>query len=358
MDTEYMKLALELAKKGFAKVNPNPMVGAVVVKDGKIVGRGWHKFYGGPHAEVYALDEAGEEAKGATIYVSLEPCSHFGKTPPCCEKILKSGIKKCVIACLDPNPLVAGKGIERLKSAGIEVEVGLLEEEAKKLNRVFFKFITQKKAYLFLKCAITLDGKIATRVYDSKWISNEAARKKVQELRNEFFGIMVGINTVKKDNPSLTCRLENGRNPYRIIINPFLEISDDRNILHFEDKKNIIITSKKNKDSERVEDLSSRDVRFIFLNSYNFSFDDILTELANINIDSVLLEGGSELISRAFKEDAIDEGEIFIAPKILGDEKGLSFVKNFEVLSMEDAIKLKNTSFEIYDDNISIKFCK
>lgn len=178
MDTEYMKLALELAKKGFAKVNPNPMVGAVVVKDGKIVGRGWHKFYGGPHAEVYALDEAGEEAKGATIYVSLEPCSHFGKTPPCCEKILKSGIKKCVIACLDPNPLVAGKGIERLKSAGIEVEVGLLEEEAKKLNRVFFKFITQKKAYLFLKCAITLDGKIATRAYDSKWISNEAARKK------------------------------------------------------------------------------------------------------------------------------------------------------------------------------------
>lgn len=358
MDQYYMQLALELAKKGVGKVNPNPLVGAVIVKDNEIIGRGYHKAYGENHAEINALKDAGNNAVGATLYVTLEPCSHYGKTPPCCKSILKSGIKRCVVACLDPNPIVSGNGIKMLKEAGIDVTVGCLEKEAKELNKVFFKYISTKKSYLFLKCAITLDGKIATRTYDSKWISNELARARVQELRNKFSAIMVGINTIKQDNPRLNCRIENGANPFRIIIDPHLKIEEDKNILHFNDNRTIIITSSSNKDSIKIEKLISKNIKFIFLEGYRFSFDKILTETAKLNIDSVLLEGGSEMISLAFREDAIDEGEIFITPKILGDDKAISFIKNFEILKMSEALKLSNVSFKIYDDNVSINFSK
>ncbi|MBQ3437593.1 MAG: bifunctional diaminohydroxyphosphoribosylaminopyrimidine deaminase/5-amino-6-(5-phosphoribosylamino)uracil reductase RibD, partial [Fusobacterium sp.] len=243
-----MAKAMELAKLGFGKVNPNPLVGAVVVKDNKIVGEGWHKEYGGPHAEVHALDMAGKNAEGATIYVTLEPCSHYGKTPPCAKKIIDSGIKKCIVATLDPNPLVAGKGIKLLEEAGVEVEVGLLEAEAKILNRVFFKYISTNTPYLFLKCGITLDGKIASRTGNSKWITNEIAREKVQKLRTKYMSIMVGINTVLEDNPSLDSRCENSRNPFRIVIDPFLKIKEHAKLLNFKDNKAIIITSENNKE--------------------------------------------------------------------------------------------------------------
>ena len=184
MDKKYMARALELAALGEGAVNPNPLVGAVVVKNGKIIGEGYHKKYGGPHAEVFALESAGKEAEGADIYVTLEPCSHYGKTPPCAKKIIEMGIKRCIVASLDPNPLVSGRGIKMLQDAGIEVIVGVMEKEAKELNRVFMKYIIEKKSYLFLKCGITLDGKIATRTGNSKWITNELAREKVQKLRN------------------------------------------------------------------------------------------------------------------------------------------------------------------------------
>lgn len=358
MDEKYMDLALELAEKGRGYVNPNPMVGAVVVKNGEIVGKGWHKYFGGPHAEVYALDEAGEKAEGATIYVTLEPCSHFGKTPPCVEKIKKFKIKKCVIACLDPNPLVAGRGKKILEEAGIEVVVGVREKEAKSLNKVFMKYITEKNPYLFLKCAITLDGKIATNYNDSKWITNEKSREKVQHLRHEYMGIMVGINTLINDNPRLTARVENGINPYRIVVDPHLRIPLESNFVSLgsEDEKSIVITSLENMNNEKISELEKNKIKIVYMEGYDFSVDKILKKIGELKIDSVLLEGGSYLISKAFAENRIDGGEIFIAPKILGG--GLPFIQGFDFKEMKDCFKLENIKFNIYDDNISVEFHK
>ncbi len=357
MDEKYMDLALELAEKGKGYVNPNPMVGAVVVKDGEIVGKGWHKFYGGPHAEVYALEEAGAKAEGATIYVTLEPCSHFGKTPPCAEKIKKMKIKKCVIACLDPNPIVAGRGKKILEEAGIEVVVGVREKEAKELNKVFMKYITEKNPYLFLKCAITLDGKIATNERDSKWITNEKAREKVQFLRHEYMSIMVGINTLINDNPRLTARIENGINPFRIVVDPHLCTPLESNFVNMaDDNKSIIITSKENEKNDKIKELENKNVKIIYMEGFDFSVDKILKKIGELKIDSVLLEGGSYLISKAFKENRIDGGEIFIAPKILGG--GLPFIDGFDFKEIKDCFHLQNVKFNVYDDNISVEFHK
>ena len=357
MDEKYMDLALELAEKGRGYVNPNPMVGAVVVKDGEIVGKGWHKFYGGPHAEVYALDEAGAKAEGATIYVTLEPCSHFGKTPPCAEKIKKMKIKKCVIACLDPNPIVAGRGKKILEEAGIEVVVGVREKEAKELNKVFMKYITEKNPYLFLKCAITLDGKIATNERDSKWITNEKSREKVQFLRHEYMGIMVGINTLINDNPRLTARIENGVNPFRIVVDPHLCTPLESNFVNMaDDNKSIIVTSKENEKNDKITELENKNVKIIYMEGFNFSVHEILKKIGELKIDSVLLEGGSFLISKAFKENRIDGGEIFIAPKILGG--GLPFIDGFDFKEIKDCFHLENVKFNVYDDNISVEFHK
>ena len=357
MDEKYMDLALELAEKGRGYVNPNPMVGAVVVKDGEIVGKGWHKFYGGPHAEVYALDEAGAKAEGATIYVTLEPCSHFGKTPPCAEKIKKMKIKKCVIACLDPNPIVAGRGKKILEEAGIEVVVGVREKEAKELNKVFMKYITEKNPYLFLKCAITLDGKIATNERDSKWITNEKSREKVQFLRHEYMSIMVGINTLINDNPRLTARIENGVNPFRIVVDPHLRTPLESNFVNMaDDNKSIVITSKENEKNNKITELENKNIKIIYMEGYDFSVHEILKKIGELKIDSVLLEGGSFLISKAFKENRIDGGEIFIAPKILGG--GLPFIDGFDFKEIKDCFHLENVKFNVYDDNISVEFHK
>lgn len=267
--------------------------------------------------------------------------------------------KKCVVACLDPNPLVSGKGVEILKKAGITVEIGCLKEEAKKLNRAFFKYITCHKAYLFLKCAITLDGKIACSTGKSKWISNDISRARVQELRNKYTAIMVGVNTINTDNPSLKCKMEKGRNPVRVVIDPELQISMNASILNFDDGKNIVVTYAENQynaNLEKVNLLTSMKVDMIYLEKEAFNYENILKELAKRQIDGVLLEGGSHAISKAFKENAIDEGEIFIAPKILGDEKAISVVKGRNCLSMDQAINLENTEFHVYGNNVSLTF--
>ncbi len=357
IDKKYMAMALDLAKKGEGAVNPNPLVGAVVVKDGKIIGKGYHKYFGGPHAEVYALDEAGEKAKGATIYVTLEPCSHHGKTPPCAEKIVSMGVKKCVIAMLDPNPLVAGRGVKMLQDAGIEVSSGLLENEAVDMNRVFLKYIQTGTPYVFLKIAITLDGKIATRNGSSKWITNELARNRVQKLRNKYMGIMVGIGTVLADDPSLTARIENGVNPYRIVIDPKLDIPlNSKLVLNNTDEKTIVITKTQNEGSEKYSKLSNKKIKFLLFDKDEFEMTEIFSKLGKLNIDSVLVEGGSSVVSRCFKEDIIDGGEIFIAPKILGDEKATPFIKGFNFDKISDGFELKNLRFNTYGNNISVEF--
>ena len=372
IDKKYMRMAIELAKKGEGAVNPNPLVGAVVVKDGKVVGKGYHRFFGGPHAEVYALEEAGKEACGATIYVTLEPCSHYGKTPPCAKKIIDMGIKKCFVGSSDPNPQVAGKGVAMLKKSGIEVVESVLKDECDKLNQVFFKYIKTKIPYLFLKCAITLDGKIATKTGNSKWITNEIAREKVQFYRNKFMGIMVGINTVVLDNPSLTARIQNGVNPFRVVVDPHLKIDENCKVVkNNEDEKTVIITSQKNQFVQNSENINDKDfeikmkqkrlsqnnkVKFIFLDKEKFSFKEMLEEIGKMGIDSVLLEGGESLISLAFKEEVIDAGEIFVANKILGDKNAKPFISGFSKDKMEEAILLNNVKNNIYGENVGMKF--
>ena len=363
INEKYMRMAIELAKKGAGAVNPNPMVGAVVVKNGEVIGRGYHKFFGGPHAEVYALEEAGEKAEGATIYVTLEPCSHYGKTPPCAKKIIDMGIKKCFIGSSDPNPKVAGKGVAMLKEAGIEVVENVLKEECDKVNQVFFKYIKTKIPYLFVKCGITLDGKIALSNGISKWITNSIAREKVQYYRNKFMGIMVGINTVLTDNPSLTARIENGVNPFRIIVDPNLQIDENCKVVkNNEDEKTMIITSQKNLFTEDTENteiqikqkrLSEENkVKFIFIDGEKFSFKEMLEEIGKTGIDSILLEGGETLISLAFEENVIDGGEIFIANKILGDSRAKPFISGFVREKMEEAVQLTNVRNNIYGENV------
>ena len=367
INEKYMRMAIELAKRGAGAVNPNPMVGAVVVKNGEVIGRGYHKFFGGPHAEVYALEEAGEKAEGATIYVTLEPCSHYGKTPPCAKKIIDMGIKKCFIGSSDPNPKVAGRGVAMLKEAGIEVVENVLKEECDEVNQVFFKYIKTKIPYLFVKCGITLDGKIALSNGISKWITNSIAREKVQYYRNKFMGIMVGINTVLTDNPSLTARIENGVNPFRIIVDPNLQIDENCKVVkNNEDEKTVIITSQKNLFTEDTENteiqikqkrLSEENkVKFIFIDGEKFSFKEMLEEIGKTGIDSILLEGGETLISLAFEENVIDGGEIFIANKILGDSRAKPFISGFVREKMEEAVQLTNVRNNIYGENVGMEF--
>jgi len=367
INEKYMRRAIELAKKGEGAVNPNPMVGAVVVKNEEVIGEGYHKFFGGPHAEVYALEDAGKEAEGAAIYVTLEPCSHYGKTPPCAKKIIDMGIKKCFIGSSDPNPKVAGKGVAMLKEAGIEVVENVLKEECDEINQVFFKYIKTKIPYLFVKCGITLDGKIALSNGISKWITNSIAREKVQFYRNKFMGIMVGINTVLTDNPSLTARIENGVNPFRIIVDPHLKIDENCKIVeNNEDEKTVIITSQKNLFDEDAENneiqlkqerlCKENKLKFIFIDGEKFSFKEMLEEIGKTGIDSILLEGGETLISLAFGENVIDGGEIFIANKILGDSSAKPFISGFVRKKMEEAVQLTNVRNNIYGENVGMEF--
>ena len=363
-DEYYMKEAIELAKKGIGKVNPNPLVGAVIVKNNEIIGSGYHQTYGEAHAEINAITDAeskGISVEGATIYVTLEPCSHYGKTPPCALKIVDKKFKRVVVGSNDPNPLVSGRGLEMIRNAGIEVVTAVLEAECTEINKVFYKYITTKTPYIFLKVAITLDGKIATSVGDSKWISNEESREKVQYYRNKFMGIMIGANTLSNDNPSLTARMSEGRDPYRIIIDPDLISNDSFNVVkNNKDSKTIIVTRETNKNEKAYELETKYNVKFIFIENSDKEFDikNIVEKIGELGIDSILIEGGSRVISKAFEEDIIDAGEIFVSNKILGDEKGISFISGFTKLKMQEAMELPNVKFNIYGNNIGIEWRK
>jgi len=340
-----MQRALEISLKG--NPSPNPFVGCVIVKDGKIIGEGSHKFFGGSHAEINALKEAGSKAKGAEIYVSLEPCSHYGKTPPCTKAIIKAGIKKVVVALKDPNPLVNGKGLTELKNAGIETETGLLAEKAMKINEAFIKFQKTKIPFVSLKAAITLDGKIASEEFDSKWISSEESRKKVHELRSKVDAILAGQNTVLKDNPRLTARIEKGRNPLRIIfaskkLSAELNVFNDSNFLVF-------TTDKKLFPEKRFEG------KVIELKSKNNLVDlkKLLTELGKRNISSLLVEGGSAVFTSFLKEKLADKLMLFISPKILGS--GIPVFGDLGLKKISDSVKLKEMSFEKTGEDILIQ---
>lgn len=342
---KYMCRALDLAENGRGFVNPNPMVGAVIVKNGNIIGEGYHTEFGKPHAEVEALRNATESVAGATIYVTLEPCSHFGKTPPCAEALIKAQIKTVVIAMLDPNPLVSGRGVKMLEDAGIEVITGVEEEKAKELNKVFIKYITTQTPYVLLKTAMTLDGKIATQTGDSRWVSGEISRKKVHQLRHNLMGIMVGINTVLQDDPSLDCRLEGKvRQPIKIIVDSLLRTPLEAKL--WENEANVIIGTTEQASKELQESYEKKGAKIIVVGKEHVDLKLLMEELGKHGIDSILLEGGATLNASALQENVVDEVWTFIAPKIVGGAVAPTSVGGEGIALMKDAYQLENLTAE------------
>ena len=371
-DIEYMQRAIALAKKGVGFVNPNPMVGCVVVKDNEIITEGYHEYYGGFHAERNALTNTTADCKDATLYVTLEPCCHYGKTPPCTEIIIEKGIKKVVVGFLDPNPLVAGKGIKILEDEGIEVVTGVEVDKIKELNKVFLKYINTKRPYVLLKTAMTLDGKIASYTGDSKWITNEKSRKLVHKLRSEMMGIVAGIGTVKADNPMLNCRLEvqqptansqqpNVHQPIRIIVDTKASISLESNIVKTANEYRTILAvgqqSIVNAQQSKVEMLKSLNVEILYCEEKDGHVDinDLMIKLGQKGIDSILLEGGTTLNAAFLEAGCVDEVYAFIAPKIIGGEHSKSPVGGQGIELMKDAIMLKDIKIETFDNDILIK---
>lgn len=352
-DEKYMNRALELAARAKGHTSPNPMVGAVIVKDGKVIGEGYHKKAGKPHAEVNAIASAVESVEGATIYVTLEPCSHYGKTPPCSDLIIKSGFKKVVVAAVDPNPLVAGRGIQRIRDAGIEVEAGVCEKESVTLNEVFNYFITTQHPFVHMKYAMTLDGKIATETGESKWISSEKSREHAHRLRGELSGIMVGIGTVLKDNPQLTCRVPNYPNPVRIVVDSQLRIPLDAAILSNQDQARTIILTTRFASEDKLRMLKAKDIEVIKVKSTDKRVDlnQAMNVLGKKGIDSILLEGGGQLNASALDAGIVNKLTAYIAPKLVGGQNAVSPVEGKGVQHMSDAYMFRETrTYKIEDD--------
>lgn len=359
MDKIYMKMALELAQKGGGKVNPNPLVGAIILKEDRIIGQGYHEFYGGPHAEINAFNSVEEDTEGCTMYVTLEPCSHFGKTPPCVNEIIRRKIKRVVIGMMDPNPLVSGRGIRKLRENGIEVEVGVLEEECKKINEVFIKYVTTKEPFVIMKSAMTLDGKTASFTGNSKWITGEAARENVHKLRGQVSCIMVGIGTVIADNPMLTCRLKEGKNPIRVIVDSSLRIPLDCNVVKLgEDEKNLtIVATTERADKRKIEQLREHKIDVLVLPEKDKEVDlrFLMKELGKMGIDSVLLEGGATLNYSAITDGIVDKVQFYVAPKIIGGSCGKSPVGGKGIPLVDDAIKIYNMNTSFIGEDILIE---
>lgn len=353
-DKDYMKLALQLAKSAEGQTAPNPMVGAVVVKNGEIVGMGAHLKAGQPHAEVHALNMAGEKAKGADIYVTLEPCSHFGKTPPCSNLIIEKGIKRVIVATTDPNPKVAGNGIERLRSAGLEVEVGILKEEADGLNAMFYHHILQKTPYVTLKSASSIDGKIATFTGESKWITGPAARQDVHEYRRKHDAILVGVNTVLKDDPSLTVRLPNGgKNPIRIILDTYLRTPLSAKLLNDKEAETWIVIGK-DVPEEKVEEFQQAGAVLIRMPDKTIEINALLKTLFEKGITSVFVEGGAEVNWSFIEAKAVNQVITYFAPKLIGGRDSPTPIGGKGTEQLTDALSLEIVSVDKIGSDIKI----
>jgi diaminohydroxyphosphoribosylaminopyrimidine deaminase / 5-amino-6-(5-phosphoribosylamino)uracil reductase len=344
-DSKYIRIALELAQRAKGLTSPNPCVGAIVVKNNRIVGRGYHMRAGGPHAEIYALRQAGKNAKGATLYVSLEPCCHYGRTPPCVDSIYSAGIKRVVAAMKDPNPLNNGKGMAALKKRGIKTGIGVLEKSAGQLNEAFIKYITKKTPFVTVKVAQSLDGKISTRTGDSKWISGEKARKFVHRLRGRVDAIIVGARTVLKDDPLLTARVKtgkakppstagSGRQPLRIIICGGSKIPASARLLNSRGGEAILAKPRK---GGRV------------------NMRALLKGLAKIGVTNVLIEGGGEVIASAFEAKVVDKVCFFISPKIIGGRMAVTSVEGLGVGKVGEAIRLRDISLRKIGEDFLIE---
>lgn len=339
----YMDLALENAKAMKGQTDPNPLVGSVIVNENRIVGIGAHLKAGEPHAEINALRMAGDHAKGGTIYVTLEPCSHYGRTGPCAVAIKEAGLKKVVIATLDPNPVVSGNGVKLLEEAGIEVVVGVREKESRRMNEVFNKFIVEKKPFITLKAGSTLDGKIATHTLDSKWITSEASRRDVHQMRSEHMAILVGVNTVIEDNPELTSRIPNGRNPIRVILDSSLRIPLDSKVVNDHAAQTWIFTSQLG-DAETEKVLRSKGIEVFRTSGLGqVDLNEVVERLGEHLISSVLIEGGGTINGSFLENYLIDKVVLYYAPKLIGGKDAPTFLEGTGFAKMKDAVELTDT---------------
>jgi diaminohydroxyphosphoribosylaminopyrimidine deaminase / 5-amino-6-(5-phosphoribosylamino)uracil reductase len=352
MNETYMKRALELAKKGGLEVKPNPQVGAIIVKDNQIIGEGYHQAYGHAHAEIQAFLNAKEDVASSTMYVTLEPCSHEGNTGSCAKKIIEKGIREVYVSTLDPNPLVAGNGIQMLKDAGIIVHLGLLQKESDDLNSHFYHYITKKKPYVLLKMALTLDGKYATDTMDSSWITNEASRLDVHQTRSKYQAIMVGVNTVIHDDPKLNIRLDHyqGKQPTRIILDSKGNIPLNRQVIQDELETWIITSFMTEEKRKQIENLGNK-VIYIENKEDRIHLELLLNKLHALGIQNIMVEGGKTLHESFLREDQFDEIQAYVAPKFIG---GTQTLQDLNISNMKKALELKDVSFQTFDNNIKI----
>ena len=352
-----MRRAIALAKQGEGHVNPNPLVGAVIVMEDRIIGEGYHAEYGGLHAERAAIESLTESATGAEMYVTLEPCCHYGKEPPCTEAIIQAGIKKVYIGSADPNPLIAGKGIKMLEMAGIEVETNVLKEECDTLNPVFFHYITNHTPYVIMKYAMTMDGKIAAYTGKSQWITGEAAREHVQHTRNMCMGIMAGIGTVVADNPKLTCRLENGRNPVRIVCDSHLAIPVDSYLVQTAREIPLYVATLC-QDEKKLNALEVMGVNIITTPECHGYIDIkyLMEQLGKMGIDSVLLEGGGTLNYSALEAGIVNRVQVYVAPKIFGGDGRFTPVKGLGVEYPDGAYMFQKPKITVLDEDVLLEY--
>lgn len=358
-DEKYMRLALDLARRGEGFVSPNPMVGAVVVKDGRIVGQGFHQAAGKAHAEVNALDEAGEAARNATLFVTLEPCNHTGRTPPCTDRILKAGVRRVVTAMRDPNPHVAGGGLEHLSGRGLEVENGVCHAAAARLNEAYIKHVCTGVPFVTVKCAATLDGQIATRSGDAKWVSGEKSRQYVHRMRHASDAIMVGVDTVKKDDPSLTTRIEGfqGKDPQRFILDTQLSIPEGARVLKLKSSAVTTIVAGPAVAEEKKARLERNGIRVLAapLAEGLIDLGRLVQTLGAEAVTSLLIEGGGRVIASALKAGIVDKVVVFFAPKLMGGNDGVPMCRGPGPIRMQDGISLRDVQVQLFDQDVMIE---
>lgn len=359
LDECYMRRALALARHGEGYVSPNPLVGCVIVQGDRIVGEGYHQRFGGPHAEIHALRAAGEQARGAVVYVTLEPCCHIGKTPPCAEALLRAAPARVVVALRDPNPRVAGGGLARLQQAGIAVTLGVCEAEARRLNEAFITFITTQRPFVTVKCAVTLDGKIATKTRHSRWITGEPARLRVHELRHASDVIVVGIGTALHDNPLLTTRLPDrcGADPLRVIVDSTLRLPPEARVTEVTASRRTLVATTVRAAPERQDRLAARGVEIVRLPADaagQVDLEALLHHLGQRGLASVLVEGGATLITTFLQRRLLDKALFFIAPKIIGGD-GIGVVGPCGVQYMEQAIRFRDITLQQCGDDVLLQ---
>jgi len=343
-DEQFMRLALREGKKGLGRTSPNPPVGAVVVRNGKVVGKGYHHRAGTPHAEVHALRQAGEAARGATIYVTLEPCNHYGRTPPCTRAILEAGIKRVVIGVRDPHPQAKG-GADFLREQGLEVVTGVLAEECAYLSRFFLKAVSQKTAWVVAKAAMSLDGRIATRTGDSQWITGEKARRFGHGLRNICDAILVGRGTVEADDPALTCRLARGRDPWRLVLDTDLRLDPKHRIFHLSSRAPTVVVAGEGAPEKKAQELEALGVKVWFLprdERGGVHLKSLLKRLVDEGLLSLLVEGGGKVHGRFFDDRLVDEVYFFYGPVVIGGEKAPAAIGGEGPERLKDALWLKD----------------